>query len=367
MSWNSGAIPTARDIRAARQQCLAELESSGGTALLIRNRRYSKNDIIKTFDSLTSDAFLPYHLQVKQDRTLLNFLETGALSHHEHFKECEIYGDEMFLSWLAPHFAAAFAFLLKTSIDRQQPQDLARLLRENIKIADEYEAESWNPLHMELTKAIEFLKLYNDKNFRLNDEHLEHIKQLGAVPFLQMIKLKPELLFFDKTEEYTHLLHNSASRVKPHVAYCIFYNLLNLKLEYSLEEICRKNMAGLSGYRSEVHDVKSNGIPGRWMIPEKSVKVRAIEILSWIFCIIVFSVILVMNSDKSNKHDKNYKHYEWRHDSLSDEQKKLIDSITTIILTGDISLDSAAHQYRIMESMKRQWRKTKTDSNERQQ
>jgi hypothetical protein len=376
LSWDSDGIPAAKDIHAAEKQRLAELESSGGMTLFIRNRACSKDDIIKAFDSILSDDCLPYHIQVKRDAALLDFLETGVRPSKAHFMSREIYADVTFRRWLAPYFAAAFASFLKTSIDAQKPKDLVRLLRENIKVEAEYEEEAWKPLRRELLKATSFLELYYEEEYFVSSkERLNHIRQLGAVPFLQTVRLKPEHLFCDEMHEYTRLLNNITTRSNtdiPLTGYCIYHNLLNLKLEWSMEETCRGNKDGFPKYYvKKIRYVKCDGIPGRWAIPGKKNEtgIRENELISSLCAylgIFVISVaIRVCNSDSDkpnkpyNKPDYHYYHY----NALPDDSKKRIDSIATRALAGEISLDSAVRIYNRKETIRRD---TLTDKQNKQ-
>jgi hypothetical protein len=256
------------------------------------------------------------------------------------------------------------------SIETQKPKGLARLLAERIKIADEYEDEAWAPLRRELLKATSFLELYNDEKFPLEEEQQEHIKQLGATLFLQIVRLKPEHLFYGETCEYARLLNNATTRIDsvlPLTSYCIYSNLLNLKLEYSLERTCSGNKNILSGYGKKVRHIKCDGIPGRWAIHGKKTEtnIRFEDNMPWwgylVTIFIIFGVARICGgTDEHRSPGRNNHHYTMP--VLPDAKQKIIDSIATKILTGDISLDSAQRLY--MKSLKKPIENRQTDGNE---
>jgi hypothetical protein len=268
MSWDSSEIPTAKDIHFAKQQRLAELESSGEIALAIQNCLYSKDDIIKAFDNILSDVYLPYHFHVEKDTALLHFLETGNYSSDIHFASSGIYDDMYFGRWLAPYFAAAFATFLKISFDEPNAEKLASLLQENIKVTEDYEEAAWEPVRKELLKSASYLELYYDSFSWI--EQGEHILQMTSISFLQLVSLKPEYLFYDETYEYTRLLYNIAAvrNVPPHIAFCILHNLLNLNLKDNLKRLCRENMPHWVSFPDSFY-IQSRGIQGRWAVQMK--------------------------------------------------------------------------------------------------
>ncbi|MDR1169594.1 MAG: hypothetical protein LBK97_02015 [Prevotellaceae bacterium] len=272
MSWESDEIPARKDILSAEKRRLAELESSGEMSLRIQDRAYSKDEIIKAFDAILSDAFLPWHLHVKRDAALLRFLETGVYSPNKRFLSQEIYGDDGFRQWLSPFFAAAFASILKQSIETPHLMDvkhIADLLRENISFDRDHEAEAWEPLKKQLSKAVSYLELYA-KDFSWKKQK-DSILQLGSIYFLQLLTLKPAYLFYDETYEYTNWLHNTvAGSIHKHddqYACTVYYNLLNLELDPQLREICLSNMKrNKDRAMAMVTDVNQTGFPRTWSI-----------------------------------------------------------------------------------------------------
>ncbi|MDR2679573.1 MAG: hypothetical protein LBC47_02045 [Tannerella sp.] len=299
LSWESDEIPARKDILSAEKRRLAELESSGETTLRIQGRAYSKDELIKTFDAILSDAFLSRHQHVKRDAALLRFLETGVYSPGNRFLSQEIYGDDGFRQWLAPFFAAAFASALRRAIETQHLVDVkhvADLLRENIRLARDREAEAWDPLKKQLVKAASCLKLYA-KDFSWKKQK-DSILQLGSIYFLQLLMLKPAGLFYDETYEYTHWLHNTAaSSIYKHDRQCacaIFHNLSNLELEPQLKQTCLSNLEGNKALIT-VTCVNHAGFPGTWAVYDDNGGItRTVHHSGWWIGLIGFVCILLV-------------------------------------------------------------------------
>jgi hypothetical protein len=268
LEWKSGKLPSATDIRKARNRHLAELEASGGISLAIHGTEYTKNDIISLFDSMLADKRFPYHLQVSRDSALLRFLETGSYSPKHPFLR-NTRPDKSFMKWLQPHFASAFAVLLKDGIETGNAQNIAALLQETVTLDSQYESIAWNPLYSELLKAAAAIELINDTRIRYAD--LISLISLAKVAFLQLLYLKPEGLFYSELYEYIRLLHNRIYAYSfTSSVFCIFHNLLNIKFEGTLRTRCEEAIKYYPDMN--VRSVETVGIPGDWLVPDGEIK-----------------------------------------------------------------------------------------------
>ncbi|MDR1169724.1 MAG: hypothetical protein LBK97_02690 [Prevotellaceae bacterium] len=261
LDWKSGELPKVIDIRRVRNRRLAELETSGGISFSINGQEYSRNDIVNIFDGMISDTSLPYHLQVSHDASLLRFLETGYYSPQHPFLT-DTHPDEPFMEWLQPHFASAFAVLLKYSLETENAQSIADLLRETVKPDGRHESTAWEPLYTELLKASAAMELISSSG--ISYDTAESVLSLAGVTFLQLLSLKPDGLFYDEVYEYMRLLYNCIYRYS-HTSrvYCVFHNLLNINFEGTLRTRCEEELKSYSG--TAFYSLKTTGIPGEWL------------------------------------------------------------------------------------------------------
>ncbi|MDR2119509.1 MAG: hypothetical protein LBP64_01360 [Tannerella sp.] len=306
MNRDSDNIPSREDILSAKRQRLSELEASGDIVIKIRDRAYSKDDLVKAFDHMLSDyVSMHFHSHVRKDRALLLFLETGVYQPKPGFLLQPVYDDEAFRRWLSPYYAAA----LRRAMDMQDAGSIARLLGERLRPDGEYEAEQWEPVRKQLVKASSYLdSCIESFNYIIQKKS---IWQSGSASFLQLLTLKPPYLFFNETSEYTRLLHNVACRMPPFEGQVIYHNLSNLDLYPELKERCKenhyKNMHGKMNRSKKIAvflgekllSVKYRGFPGKWLagdaMPEGfNITVRIIAVVAKIIEYILFYIIALI-------------------------------------------------------------------------
>jgi hypothetical protein len=97
-----------------KKQLLAELELQNGHSVIIKNKEFTKNDILSLFEQIENGGAVEYHAAVAADPVLLNFLQKGSLRPGQKFSYNELYKDPAFIEFISPFYKAAFnQFVLK--------------------------------------------------------------------------------------------------------------------------------------------------------------------------------------------------------------------------------------------------------------
>jgi hypothetical protein len=97
-----------------KKQLLAELELQNGHSIIIKNREFTKNDILGLFEQIENGGAVEYHAAVAADPVLLQFLQTGSIKAGKKFNGNPLYQDASFIEFISPFYKAAFnQFVLK--------------------------------------------------------------------------------------------------------------------------------------------------------------------------------------------------------------------------------------------------------------
>jgi hypothetical protein len=97
-----------------KKQLLAELELQNGHSIIIKNREFTKNDILGLFEQIEHGGAVEYHAAVAADPVLLQFLQSGSIKAGKKFNGNPLYQDASFIEFISPFYKAAFnQFVLK--------------------------------------------------------------------------------------------------------------------------------------------------------------------------------------------------------------------------------------------------------------
>ncbi len=97
-----------------KKQLLAELELQNGHSIIIKNREFTKNDILGLFEQIEDGGAVEYHAAVAADPVLLQFLQSGSIKAGKKFNGNPLYRDASFIEFISPFYKAAFnQFVLK--------------------------------------------------------------------------------------------------------------------------------------------------------------------------------------------------------------------------------------------------------------
>jgi hypothetical protein len=97
-----------------KKQLLAELELQNGSSIVVKDKEFTKNDILSLFEQIEDGGAVEYHAAVAADPMLLSFLQKGILKPGQKFSYNELYQDAGFIEFISPFYKAAFnQFVLK--------------------------------------------------------------------------------------------------------------------------------------------------------------------------------------------------------------------------------------------------------------
>lgn len=91
-----------------KKQLLAELELQQSNTVTIKNREFTRNDIIALFEQLETDGNSIYHIAIVKDPVLLAFLQTGEMASGEKFADNVLYHEPGFVAFVSPFYKAVF-------------------------------------------------------------------------------------------------------------------------------------------------------------------------------------------------------------------------------------------------------------------
>ncbi len=130
-SDGNNAAPDKKDILLARKKLMAELELSEDHSIVANGKELNRQDVISIFDELNNDEQLAWHLAIFKDKWLLRFLEKAEIETGQFWRENELYGEYVFLSFISPYFAEAHDALLAYSLKNITTPNSYGALRKN--------------------------------------------------------------------------------------------------------------------------------------------------------------------------------------------------------------------------------------------
>jgi len=186
-----------------RRKLLAELELSADGHLYIKNRAFSKSDILEYFETLQDETILHYHGEVSKDRILVEFLEEGRLPADEVFSQAERYDDVHFLQWISPYFYTAFTAHVTECLQAANEDGLQALLQNRLLLTDYDRERAWVQIGQLIENNISLLDHYHEQV-----EHNEAVLSLTDIyhlvtgPYIRMILLLPKDPFAGLRDKY---------------------------------------------------------------------------------------------------------------------------------------------------------------------
>ncbi len=91
-----------------KKKLLAELDLSGKSTITIKNKEYTKHDIVNIADNLKDVKDLNFHQAILEDPFLLDFLELTILKYDGKIIKKTLYEEGQFIDWVSPYFLTAY-------------------------------------------------------------------------------------------------------------------------------------------------------------------------------------------------------------------------------------------------------------------
>jgi hypothetical protein len=300
-SLSGGSVINLADKKALqlqRKKLLAELELNVDGQLIIKNRTFSKNEILAYFESLEDDTVLGYHEAVGKDTVLVEFLESGWLPAAASFTPSSFYGNMGFLQWISPYFYLSFTEYAKDCLQRTNEQGLKNLLQ-NFQLLTDYDRErAWLEIGQVLEDKAAVLENYQQQASRKNGKlDMAGISPLISDSFIRMILQLPQNRFSGVRDKYAFsimqlsvLLFNR-SRLKRDLAECWMYNAKSLAVSESLYDQAVAKAQKMDNLK------KKNG---------NTLGVRVAIVLGIIVLRIIFSGDAGCNSSRNSSNQRIY-------------------------------------------------------------
>ena len=205
----------ARVLQRERKRLLAELELTGGDALELNNRSFTKNDLINYFDQLQHDNIAAWHFEVAQDPVLLRFLQEAAIDEGAHFRDASIYRDADFTGWISPYFRSTFTDVVTTCFEHTDATSMRAMLDNQLLLTFEDQEQSWLFIAGILEKNIALLDHYRGRGQKTSPAMMP-ITRISAYighGYLEVIRQLPDSRFARHKDSYAFNMQHPAIAV----------------------------------------------------------------------------------------------------------------------------------------------------------
>jgi hypothetical protein len=91
-----------------KKQLLAEFELQQTFSITLKDREFTRNDIIALFDQLENEDHIQYHVAIAKDPILLQFLQTGEIETGKRFAANPLYHEPGCIAFVSPFYKAIF-------------------------------------------------------------------------------------------------------------------------------------------------------------------------------------------------------------------------------------------------------------------
>lgn len=195
--------PDKKALLLQRRKLLAELELSADGILHLKDRPFSRNDILEYFETLQDDTILQYHAALSKDEILLSFLEEGILGEDAQFAEAAIYDDAGFIIWISPYFYTAFTAFVTECLQQTDEIGLRALLHNRLLLTAYDEEQAWFHIGQLLENNIAQLEHFHQQAEQDNTAPpAGDIDPLAADDLIQLILLLPQHPFAGLRDRY---------------------------------------------------------------------------------------------------------------------------------------------------------------------
>ncbi|HVU57429.1 MAG TPA: hypothetical protein VHD83_20340 [Puia sp.] len=190
-----------------RRKLLAELELNADGLLYIKNRPFSKSDILDYFETLQDESVLLYHGEVGKDKILVAFLEEGQLPEGAVFAQADLYDDIQFLQWISPYFYIAFTGYVKECLQKIDERGLQTLLQNRLLLTDYDRERAWIQIGQLLENNVSLLDHYHERGAQsAAGLSISGISPFVTEPYIGMILMLPKDPFAGVRDRYAFAL-----------------------------------------------------------------------------------------------------------------------------------------------------------------
>lgn len=277
-----------------KKQLLAELELADGNSLALKNKEFTKNDIITLFDQLENGGQMEYHAAIAADPVLLQFLQTGQLRTGQRFSFSPLWQDESFLAFVSPYYKAVFNQHVLKALAAGNYEFIGAVFKNPVLLHGPDYDECYGKLHgylqERLTKADELKQHFsNDRWTNISELHSFYIYD-----WISSLNNLPED-FSSFREDYCIVLYNFSVDLwngkKKDEAMSMLYGLQSLDSGVKMKGMVNEAIEKLSGAQ-EAATSSDGPSTGR---------------VIWFIVVFIIAVIRIANScNRSSNNRYNY-------------------------------------------------------------
>lgn len=210
------------EIKKAKRRIFSEIELSDEQSYNYQGLHLNKGDVVKIIEELEYPVKKIFHLQLTNDKKLLNFLSNGNIEFFTNYVGQKTYANKNFIEFISPYFSYQYDFIFKAALLKKEINILRPLL-------------SVSPL---------VTKNYYEKCFENTYKNVEQIKD-------DLSKVADEIKI--KKEDYI----NKSVKIKKGILDKIDCHILNLLPEY-FQDLNTKIAAQLNRLSVVVNDELSD-------------------------------------------------------------------------------------------------------------
>jgi len=191
-SLQTGPLDT-KALQLQRKKLLAELELNGdGSELRIKDRPFSKSEILEFFESLQDETTLRYHEAISKDPVLVDFLEIGTLPAEATFAPSDLYQQEGFRQWISHYFYTAFTDYVYRCFENTDEPALKTIMENPLLLTDYDREQAWVRVAQMLEDNVAQLEYYCNQDPMKPTLQIADISILITDPLMRMILLFPQ-------------------------------------------------------------------------------------------------------------------------------------------------------------------------------
>jgi len=191
---------TRKELLLAKRRLMAEFELHGNSTIIIKNKTFSRNDVLQMFDTFEKSDDTAFHGLVASDAVLLQFLQDHFLRADQKFSLQPADLSPDFIQWLSPYFCHAFKICIAGTFKDKQFETMSTLAASTgfMEKTDRYNA--WQPIEKQINSATAFIE---------SNRHNDDIKNIAGQIYafaspeqIRMLNMLPHQYFAETRRQY---------------------------------------------------------------------------------------------------------------------------------------------------------------------
>ncbi len=184
-------------IKKSKKRILAEIELSDDNSINIKNQKFNKSDILKSFDELEDDNKKEFYFFLYNYKELNNFLFNGETKFFINFRHESIFNLSKFIDFISPYYAPKYSELLIKALEKKSVKALNILNSLPLLVNNDFKDQAFQGTYNYIQNKIKWLEQiskniknetseYNEENICKLDENIKdkiHHQSINLLPF----------------------------------------------------------------------------------------------------------------------------------------------------------------------------------------